>query len=272
LINKIFILFFVLLNVLWFSGCTQTSIMPISQKNKTIPITSQAKHKWTMKPYCVLGKNYTPEYIELGDTMNGVASWYGPNFHGKYTSNGEVYDMNDFTAAHKTWPMDTLVKVTNLDNGKTQIVRINDRGPFKDGRIIDCSYAAGKSLGLDITGLAKVKIEAIGFNSKPMKPTNVGDSVYIAQNTTSNIKNATQKILLSNFGIQVGAFKLKDGAEMTKAQYASLDKKYTTEIKKYSMDDGSEIYRVFVKGFSTEEEAKDYMSCYNISQAIIIRD
>lgn len=269
MIKKIFILFFVLANMLWFSGCSQTSMMPVAKKSKTTPITSQQKHKWTMKPYCVLGKNYTPEYIELGDTMSGIASWYGPNFHGKYTSNGEVYDMNDFTAAHKTWPMDTLVKVTNLDNDKTQVVRINDRGPFKDGRIIDCSYAAGKNLGLDKSGLAKVKIEAIGFNSKPIKPTILNDNVYIAQNSTIN--NNTKKILLNNFGIQVGAFKLKSGADMTKSQYASLDKRYQAEIKKFSMADGSEIYRVFVMGFATEQEAMDYMSCYGISNAIIIR-
>jgi len=270
LINRIFILFFVLMGMLWFSGCSQITMAPKAKK-KITPITSQARHKTTMKPYCVLGKNYTPEHIELGDTMNGVASWYGPDFHGKYTSNGEIYDMNDFTAAHKTWPMDTLVKVTNLDNGKTQVVRINDRGPFKDGRIIDCSYAAGKSLGLDRSGLARVKIEAIGFNSKPVKPTILNDNVYLAQNTAPNFGNSTKKVLMNNFGIQVGAFKLKNGADMIKEQYASLDKRYNTEVKKFSLSDGSEIYRVFVMGFTSEEEARDYMSCYSISDAIIIR-
>ncbi len=240
-------------------------------KKKTAPITSQARHKATMKPYCVLGKKYTPEYIKLGDTMIGIASWYGPDFHGKYTSNGEIYNMYDFTAAHKTWPMNTLVKVTNLDNGKTQLVRINDRGPFKDGRIIDCSYAAGKSLGLDRSGLARVKIEAVGFNSKPIKPTILNDNVYLAQNTFPKLSNSTKKVLMNNFGIQVGAFKLKNGADITKEKYASLDKRYNVEVKKFSLADGSEIYRVFVMGFISEEEARDYMSCYGISKAIIIR-
>lgn len=253
-----------------FEGCSQTTMAPIGKK-KTAPITSQARHKNTMKPYCVLGKNYTPEYIELGDTMSGIASWYGSDFHGKYTSNGEIYDMNDFTAAHKTWPMDTLVKVTNLDNGKTQLVRINYRGPFKEGRIIDCSYAAGKSLGLDRSGLARVKIEAVGFNSKPVKPAILNDNIFVAQNTVPSFNNSVKKVLMNNFGIQVGAFKLKNGADVTKAKYAALDKRYQTEVKKFSLADGGDIYRVFVMGFASEEEARDYMSCNNISKAIIIR-
>jgi rare lipoprotein A len=266
--NKLSVLFLMAVSLLWLSGCSERSIEPIKQ-NKTTQVTSQAMHKATMKPYCVLGKDYTPEYIELGQTMEGVASWYGPDFHGKYTSNGEIYDMNDFTAAHKTWPMDTLVKVTNLDNGRSQVVRINDRGPFVDGRIIDCSYAAGKNLGLDRSGIARVKIEAIGFNSKPIKPVNMGDNVYLAHSGSGS--SDIKRVMLSNFGIQVGAFRLKNGANITKEQYASLDKKYPVEVKKFSLADGSDIYRVFVMGFVSEEEAKDYMSCYGISDALIIR-
>lgn len=266
MINKISVLLFVLVGMLWYSGCSQ-----MTPSKRATKITSQARHKSTMRPYCVLGKKYTPEYVEIGDSMTGIASWYGPDFHGKYTSSGEIYDMNDFTAAHKTWPMDTLVKVTNLDNGKTELVRINDRGPFKDGRIIDCSYAAGKSLGLDKTGLARVKIEVVGFNSKPLKPTILNDNIYLARNTAPKSSSSPKKVLMNNFGIQVGAFRLKKGADITKEKYASLDKRYSVEVKKFFLADGSEIYRVFVMGFASEEEAKDYMACYGISKAIIIR-
>ena len=101
--------------------------------------TSKARHRSTMRSYRVHGRSYSPTYVKVGQVMKGISSWYGPNFHGKQTSNGERYNMHARTAAHKTWPMDTMVKVNNLQNGKSTIVRINDRGPFVRGRIIDCS-------------------------------------------------------------------------------------------------------------------------------------
>ena len=93
--------------------------------------------------------------------LKGVASYYGPGFHGKKTANGELFNMNDLTAAHKTLPFNTKVKVTNLENKKSVIVRINDRGPFKKGRIIDLSLGAAKKIGLIQAGSAKVKLEII---------------------------------------------------------------------------------------------------------------
>ena len=91
----------------------------------------------------------------------GVASYYGPNFHGKLTANGEVYDMYGVTAAHKEIPFNTVARVTNLDNGKSLILRINDRGPYIVGRILDCSYGAAKKLDFINNGTANVKIEII---------------------------------------------------------------------------------------------------------------
>jgi rare lipoprotein A len=95
---------------------------------------------------CCTGKNY----FRSGNIQKGLASWYGPDFHGKLTSNREIYNMHALTAAHKTLPFGTYVRVTNLNNGKSVVVRINDRGPFIKGRIIDLSYAAARKLGLDI--------------------------------------------------------------------------------------------------------------------------
>ena len=126
---------------------------------------SKAMYKITMKPYTVHGKTYYPKQVNIGDTFEGIASWYGPNFHGKKTSNGEIYNQNSFTAAHKTFPMNTMVKVTRLDNGKITVVRVNDRGPFVEGRIIDLSYIAGKTIGLDKDGTTPVRLEVIGFNN-----------------------------------------------------------------------------------------------------------
>lgn len=93
--------------------------------------------------------------------MTGIASYYGQDFHGKLTSNGEVFDMYGLTAAHKTLPLNTIVRVTNLDNDKSLILRINDRGPFIEGRILDCSYGAAKKLGYLKAGTARVRIEVI---------------------------------------------------------------------------------------------------------------
>ena len=93
--------------------------------------------------------------------LKGVSSWYGPNFHGNLTANGEVYDMYGVTAAHKTLPFNTVVRVVNEDNGKSIILRINDRGPYAKGRILDCSYGAAKKLGFSEVGTTNVKIEII---------------------------------------------------------------------------------------------------------------
>ncbi|MEN8159509.1 MAG: septal ring lytic transglycosylase RlpA family protein, partial [Myxococcota bacterium] len=92
----------------------------------------------------------------------GVASWYGPDFHGRATANGETYDMNDMTAAHRNLPFDSVVEVRNRDNGRKVRVRINDRGPFAKGRIIDLSRAAAAEIGLVRSGVARVRVEAVG--------------------------------------------------------------------------------------------------------------
>lgn len=107
------------------------------------------------KPYVIAGKTYYPAYDASYDKV-GTASWYGPGFHGKYTANGEVFNQNDLTAAHPTLPMPSIVRVTNLKNGRTLLVRINDRGPFKANRIIDLSKKSAKMLG--ISGLGKVRV------------------------------------------------------------------------------------------------------------------
>ena len=102
--------------------------------------------------------------------LKGISSWYGPNFHGKLTANGEVYDMYGVTAAHKTLPLNTVARVTNLANNKSLILRINDRGPYVAGRILDCSYGAAKKLDFIGTGVTEVKIEVIEWgDNKYMK-------------------------------------------------------------------------------------------------------
>lgn len=215
----------------------------------------------TMRTYCVYGKTYKPSYVRLGQKMRGISSWYGPNFHGKSTSNGERYNMHAQTAAHKTWPMNTMVRVSNLQNGKSTIVRINDRGPFVKGRIIDCSYAAGKKIGLDRMGIAKVQIEVLGFAGK-VQP----------HAAARRLPKAKQVVMLTNFGIQVGAFKRKEGAEIYRERYSRLDPKYKPIVKKMYDEEGDTLYRVWLMGFGSEEEARDFMECNNLPGAFIVRN
>jgi rare lipoprotein A len=115
-------------------------------------------------PYVVLGKTYKvlDDHKARKYHERGVASWYGTKFNGRATSSGEPYDICAFTAAHKTLPLPSYVRVTNLDNGRALIVRVNDRGPFHDGRVMDLSYAAAVRLGVDRTGTAHVEIESVG--------------------------------------------------------------------------------------------------------------
>jgi rare lipoprotein A len=112
--------------------------------------------------YEVMGQRYYVLDSSSGYRENGMASWYGPDFHGRPTSSGEPYDMHEMTAAHKTLPIPTWVEVTNLRNGRSVIVKVNDRGPFVEGRIIDMSYAAAQSLDMVRAGTAPVEVRALG--------------------------------------------------------------------------------------------------------------
>ncbi len=114
------------------------------------------------KPYAVYGTNYTPLADASGYKERGVASWYGKKFHGRLTSSGEPYDMYGMSAAHRTLPLPAYVRVRNLNNGRSAIVRVNDRGPFLHNRLIDLSYAAAAKLGIVGTGTGLVEVEVVG--------------------------------------------------------------------------------------------------------------
>jgi len=119
------------------------------------------KHQKVGKTYTIMGKSYTPKH-EPDYNVVGIASWYGDKFHGKPTATGEIYDKNDLTAAHKTLPLNSMLYVTNLENGKSLMVRLNDRGPFIGDRIIDLSEAAANALGTKGQGLGKVRVQYAG--------------------------------------------------------------------------------------------------------------
>lgn len=120
------------------------------------------------QPYQINGRTYYPRE-DFGYDRTGTASWYGSDFHGRRTANGETYDMNAMTAAHPTLPMPTIVRVTNLDNGRSVIVRINDRGPFAEERIIDMSRAGARELAFENKGLARVRVTVLREASLRLK-------------------------------------------------------------------------------------------------------
>lgn len=126
-----------------------------------VPVAETRTIAGNMSPYTVNGVTYRVMPSEEGYSATGMASWYGRKFHGHLTSNGEVYDMFQLSAAHRSLPIPSYVNVTNLENGRSIVVRVNDRGPFHDERIIDLSYAAAAMLGYAEQGTARVRVEAI---------------------------------------------------------------------------------------------------------------
>ena len=148
----VFIIYFTFI-----SGCAN------SPRYRTGPVTPRKTKQKPPSLKTVSKENYRR-------VITGVSSFYAEDFHGKLTANGEVYDMYGLTAAHKTLPLNTIARVTNLDNNKSLILRINDRGPYVKGRILDCSYGAAKKLGFINNGTTKVKIEVIELgDNKYMK-------------------------------------------------------------------------------------------------------
>lgn len=173
------------------------------------------------------------EYFPPSGVQTGMASWYGAEFHGKKTSNKEIYDMYDMTAAHNTLPFGTYVMVTNLNNGRSAIVRINDRGPFVENRIIDLSYAAAEVLDMVGPGTAPVRIEVLESRLS---------------------ERPDQK-----FSIQVGAFIFKENAEALKNE---LQSKYEDVYISLFETANQAYYRVRVK-------ARDRASAQKIAQKLL---
>lgn len=167
------------------------------------------------------------QYFPSGDVQTGIASWYGSEFHGKVTSNNEIYNMYALTAAHQNLPFGTYVEVTNLNNGNSIVVRINDRGPFVKGRIIDLSYAAAKKLGMSESGVAPVKIRVL----KKFSP-----------------KKSSQK-----FSVQVGAFALKKNAKDLKRK---LQKRHSNVYISIYKTPSQTFYRVRIKARSVKSAQK----------------
>ena len=138
-------------------------------------------------------KGVTIERRESRGVQQGIASWYGADFHGKQTSSGEVYDMYQLTCAHNTLPLGTMVMVTNLENGRSVELKVNDRGPFVKGRIIDLSYAAARMLGMHEQGTAAVRVEVIGTAVQPTQPFTVQVGSFVSETNAQNLADQLRK-------------------------------------------------------------------------------
>jgi rare lipoprotein A len=148
------------------SGCAEGTLAINTSKKLNPPDRSHGAYK-VGNPYQIDGVWYYPaEDYNYDET--GIASWYGPGFHEKFTANGEIYDQNDLTAAHRTLPMPCFVRVTNLDNGRSIVLRVNDRGPYARGRIIDVSRRGAQLLGYDVIGTARVRVQIMANESRDL--------------------------------------------------------------------------------------------------------
>jgi len=208
-------------------------------RTRVIETPATGSLKGWQKPYEVNGERYDPLMDQQGFIQEGIASWYGSDFHGKPTSNGETYDMFAMTAAHKTLPMGTFVMVRNERNGRQVVVRVNDRGPFVKGRIIDLSYSAAKELEIVGPGTAPVRIEALGYKE-------TDDQGQVAFRPPTSYHEGT-------YSIQVGAFLLPENALRLAAE---LRQQFGHASVQQGWADGRLFHRVRVGRYTRLEAAE----------------
>lgn len=204
----------------------------VSDIDNAVPKDEPRSRGGNPDSYVVNGKRYYVRGSAQGYKERGVASWYGYKFHGNKTSNGEVYDMYSMTAAHKTLPLPSYVRVTNLDNGRSIIVRVNDRGPFAKGRIIDLSYVAARKLDIVKNGTGRVEVEAI-------------TGADIAQGKGSAM-------------IQIGAFGERSSARKL-AQEVANQLNQSVTINEISTS-GKQLYRVRIGPFKRQTEVEKWLA------------
>ena len=222
--------------------------------------------------YVVFGKRYHTLSSSEGFTQRGIASWYGRKFHGRKTSNGETYDMYSMSAAHKRLPIPTYVQVTNLENGRQVVVRVNDRGPFHDNRIIDLSYAAASRIGMLGKGTALVEIQAIDPRAPSARPRLAsnrpapGPVVPVAATTEAVAGNP--RIFL-----QAGAFSSDSNAERLRQK---LEHGLSRPVRVVAESTGNgRVHRVQVGPLASVEIADQVatsMHGFGISEPLVVVD
>ncbi len=236
-------------------------------------------------PYTVLGKTYHLMTDERAYIERGKASWYGFKFNGERTSNGELYDMFAMTGAHKTLPIPSYVRVTNLDNRSSVIVRINDRGPFHAGRIIDLSYAAAQRLGITRAGTGNVEVEVVVPEGDPRPPLRMRKQDKVARDSglvsQAEVGGANAGVKLAD-GAKVDS-KLPDGTYLQIAAFgveksakqfaASVKAKLSFPVIISAIKEPNKLYRVRVGPFKDAQSiqtARDELGAINISEVHVV--
>lgn len=202
---------------------------------------SEAKSQYgNPESYVVHGRRYHVLDSARGYAAEGIASWYGSKFHGRRTSSGEAYNMYAMTAAHKSLPLPTYVRVTNLDNGRSAILRVNDRGPFVDDRLIDLSYAAAVRLDVVSTGTARVRVEAVPG----------GTPITATATSTAAAADGDADLF-----VQVGAFRHYANAQEMRARIQGVDIR-GVGIARATASSGQDVYRVRIGPLNDSAEGE----------------
>jgi len=231
-------------------GVNLSASIPLPSGRRAPLASGKGGHYKIGKPYRVGGRTYYPLPTASGYDRTGIASWYGRDFHGKLTANGERYDMHALSAAHKTLPLPSLMRVTNLENGRSVVVRVNDRGPFVKRRLIDLSWAAANALGYAERGTASVRVQSLDA-APPSAPSR--STRTVAGRTPSPSSASVQPLpkqpapSMAGMYVQLGAFAQADNASKLKT---SLSAQYPSIRVQPFMRSIQTLYRVRIGPFS----------------------
>lgn len=228
------------------TGCSTKGTVPrlppdVHAIPDAVPKSEPRSRYGNPSSYVVFGRRYHVLNTAQGYVEQGIASWYGPKFHGRRTSSGEPYDMYAMTAAHKTLPLPAYVRVTNLENGRSIVVRVNDRGPFVNNRIIDLSYVAAHKLGIVGSGTGLVEVRTLQPGQPELRTASLNRDAQIAAQASRTLY------------VQVGAFSSRENAEQLRGQL--LLNGFDEVQVQHSSSSAEALYRVRIGPLATIDSA-----------------
>ena len=261
--------------ILLLSGCASDRLNLGEYSQRSIFSAKGSSYK-IGKPYKIRGQWYYPAE-DYGYSEVGTASWYGEDFHAKYTANGEVYNMHTLPAAHRTLPLPSIVRVTNLENGRSLVLRVNDRGPFAKNRIIDISKRGAQLLGFQNKGTAKVRVEIMAEESKDLKQailnkTETKLAQQLPEDNAGAVRSYTsQQALKGKYFVQAGSFSSREVADDLTARLTRFG-----NISTMPADvNGNRYYRVRMGPYTCEADARKALAQienFGVAGAAVIKD